>query len=322
MENENDELLVNLVTEIERVRKLSNECFVQKEYEKSEILYSQAAEKLYEFIVNANIKIQDSNLPEKYSELRKSLSIILANRSAARFQLIKYNDALSDAEEAILLNDSWNKAYFRKASVLLAMGKVKDVYLTWVAANDKCVTEKFIRENKLKAQQTWVKAFLDSSYPLESASDLRERFQLLPNKRERLSTIVHFWNDACENDRLAYFQLLISIIAGEGTTPEHIQSLQASDMKAMPVGNYHDLPRSRMAVWCDYFVSLPLAERLDCLQSIWTSCLSSEEQNDVIVDLKHFIFSNAGVIKTPSLSDENEVQNDEEDDIDFSFKAK
>lgn len=51
---------------------------------------------------------------------------ILGNRSAANYQLKKYEDALSDADQCISIKPDWSKGYQRKAMSLQATGKIEE----------------------------------------------------------------------------------------------------------------------------------------------------------------------------------------------------
>ncbi len=57
-------------------------------------------------------------------------------------------------------------------------------------------------------------------------------------------------------------------------------------MISMPMTNYEDdLGREQIAAWCDYFNAQNQATKLSLFKQIW-ALLTSEEQNDVIVDFK------------------------------------
>ena len=51
---------------------------------------------------------------------------IMGNRSAAYYQLKKYEEALTDAEKCIEVQPDWSKGYQRKGMVLQATGKLDE----------------------------------------------------------------------------------------------------------------------------------------------------------------------------------------------------
>ena len=100
-------------------------------------------------------------------------------------------------------------------------------------------------------------------------------------------------------------------------------------MREFPTTNYPDLPRSRshyaamnendcdqskhericqrrdivilyfhvrVSTWCDFFARLSSEDRLTCLRKMWLERLSSEEQNDIVTDLRLFLSQTAGQV--------------------------
>lgn len=49
-----------------------------------------------------------------------------------------------------------------------------------------------------------------------------------------------------------------------------------------------DLPRSAIAMWCDFFVTLSPEAKTEVMRRMWDA-LSSEEKSAVIIDLRLFI---------------------------------
>lgn len=49
-----------------------------------------------------------------------------------------------------------------------------------------------------------------------------------------------------------------------------------------------DLPRSAIAMWCDFFVTLSPEAKTEVMRRMW-DVLSSEEKSAVIIDLRQFI---------------------------------
>ena len=62
---------------------------------------------------------------------------ILGNRSAANYQLKKYDDALADADQCISLMPDWSKGYQRKAMALQAQGKLEDAIAQYETGCEK-----------------------------------------------------------------------------------------------------------------------------------------------------------------------------------------
>jgi tetratricopeptide (TPR) repeat protein len=74
----------------ESLKKQGNDAFVSKQYAEAERYYSKAI------------------------ELDTSNHILFGNRSATRLHLGKFREALVDADEAVKLEPSWSKGYYRK----------------------------------------------------------------------------------------------------------------------------------------------------------------------------------------------------------------
>lgn len=68
---------------------------------------------------------------------------LFSNRSAAYVGANKYEEALKDAEQAIALNPTWPKGYFRKSVALNAMKKHREAELS-------CTKGKWTYGNVLK----------------------------------------------------------------------------------------------------------------------------------------------------------------------------
>lgn len=283
---------IDSLIEVEKLKKVANEYFAQKKYKEAEDTYTLAL----------------SN--ESPEELR---SVLLANRSAARMGLSMFELALSDAEEAIRLNPSWVKSYYRKSSALEAMGKYRQAIETWRDASYHCSTNPAdltaIEKQLAQLKKKWTLIFYLDKHPIESDVDLLSRYSCLFDKRERLSTLAHFWNDSTPDERFSYFQLLIRIIGGEtGLSDATLEHVTAEVMIPMPLHNYPDLPRERIQLWCDYFRDLDVERKRLIFEAIWNKILLSEEKNDVILDLK-LLFSQ-------SIQSSDEAPNKDFADID------
>jgi tetratricopeptide (TPR) repeat protein len=254
------------VLDAEKLKKIANEYFAQKKYKEAEDTYTLAL---------------NGECP---NELK---SVLLANRSAARIGLHMYELALSDAEESIRLNNSWMKAYYRKSAALEGMGKFRQALETWEDAFRNCPPDPSIDKQLRALQKKWMSCFLQPTYPIESDVDLLSRYALLADRRERLSTLAHFWNDSTQHERYSFFLLLMSLIGGEtGLSRASLDMIVPEAMIDMPLHNYPDLPRERIQLWCDYFKGLSPENKRTFFQAIWNKILTSDEQNDVISDLK------------------------------------
>ena len=149
---------------------------------------------------NENFANGKFNLAEaQYTELldkfpQNERSIIFTNRSAARFSQDNFEASLEDANSAIEIDNKWLKAYYRKASALEKLGKPKESFDVWVEACEKCdaSTSPWLSEKVVKARENWIKIFRD--VPVVSEKDLSDRYDLLHESRDKLSTLVHFWN--------------------------------------------------------------------------------------------------------------------------------
>ena len=62
---------------------------------------------------------------------------ILGNRSAAKYQLKNYDDALADAEQCISLQPEWSKGYQRKAMALQAQNNLDDAIAQYTIGVEK-----------------------------------------------------------------------------------------------------------------------------------------------------------------------------------------
>lgn len=291
-----------LIEESEKLKKTANEFFTQQKYEEAIVHYTLAIEKLPETNDEAH---------SEYRSLNELRSVLLANRAASYIGLKQFETALNDANQAILSHPQWVKAYYRKASALDCLGRFQDVVSTWDEASRLCTTsasssasntsastsgnstDPMVEKQRKLAQKKWKSVFLSLEFPVLSMEDLLSRYQLLTDKRERLSTLAHFWNDSTKLERFQFFQVLISLISGSGELSEAtLERITPDLMSDMPLHNYPDLPRARIQCWANYFSTAPTEEKNEILKKLWNEYLSSEEKNDIIVDLK-MLFSEA-----------------------------
>ena len=225
-------------------------------------------------------------------------AIFYTNRSAARYQLGKMEESISDADKAISMDPTWTKAYYRKAVALERLSDLSSCYETWSLAVKNCESTEWLKKQFQAITVTWGKHF--KSVPVKSANDLLSRYKLLKDSRERLSTMAHFWNLSSQEERLSHFQFFLSMIGGVGRAADANSNIDPAMLLALPMDNYIDLPQSHIQSWCDYFQQLPAEEKTIILKGMWDT-LSTTEQNTVVTDLKSFIFGalhNAAVIPT------------------------
>jgi tetratricopeptide (TPR) repeat protein len=258
---------------VERLKQQGNELFVNKDFAAAEECYSEALEICTD------------------SDTRK---ILYTNRSAARLGLDLHITALEDANAAIAIDTSYMKAYYRKCTALEGLNRLGDTYYTWLEASKLCEPNETISKQLKKSKAIWLKCFRSPSQPITSPNDLAQRILLFTDKRERLSTLAYFWNDSDQDERFSYFQLLLSIIGGESELSEQSMELLTPEiMVAMPMENYIDLPKDRLQNWFDFFMTMTSQQKCDLFRTIWES-LSSEEQNDIVKDMK-VLFSSAAL---------------------------
>ena len=109
------------------------------------------------------------------------------------------------------------------------------------------------------------------------------------------------WNESSAEERHSHFQFLLTLIGGQGEQSEQTkEALSPEYMMPMPLNNYPDLPRENILAWCDWFHMQPGSTKTNIFERIW-DCLTSEEQNAVIEDLRVFI-SQAYVMKNYTLT--------------------
>ncbi len=256
------------VVDPEELKKMANDLFIKNQFSEAEALYRQALN----FTDKVDLK-----------------TVLHTNLSASLIGMHRLEEAIDHADAAIALDPTWVKAYYRKSSALESLNRAKEMYDTWIEAAKVCENNQALIKQFKSAQQKWSKLFRKPEYPVTSSEDLLRRIDLFTDKRERLSTLAHFWNDSSQEERLSYFLLLLQVIGGEGALSAKNQELfSTSIMVPLPLNNYPDLPRSRLASWFDFFQGLPSEEKKIVFRSVWDH-LTSEEKNDVIVDMRQFL---------------------------------
>jgi tetratricopeptide (TPR) repeat protein len=165
--------------EFAQLKKSANIAFAENDFTKAEELYTE--------------------LLEKFTDRERA--IILTNRSITRFTMNKFQESLEDADAAIAIDKHWMKAYYRKALALEKLGKPKDCFDAWSDAAMNCDVNSspWLSEKIVHARDKWVKAM--KTVPVVDENDFFDRYALLTDVRDRLSTLAHLWNGAYSNRR-------------------------------------------------------------------------------------------------------------------------
>ncbi|CAM9206905.1 unnamed protein product [Choristocarpus tenellus] len=221
-------------------------------------------------------------------------------------------EALEDAEESIRRDPKWIKGYHRKACAHRGMGQgglALDAYLQaakvepdnrWVQDQIRQAKEQVIQDSKDTAVTT-VEEWLTV-------------FECIPDSRERLCTLAHFWNHCGRDERYKIFGRFLILIAGKGSDQVQHTGVKHEDfttemMVPLPMDNYQDL--DPVENWMLFFSSLNKVDKVNVFEKMWMA--TNEAEKDVIVnDLRHFFLE-------PSLEarfGEDEDDEDEEEDGD------
>lgn len=271
--------------------------------------------------VNGNFEEAEKLYSEALECSDSQRAVLLANRAAARISMKRFSEALEDANASLQLDPAWLKAYYRKASALDGLQRDDLSYYTWVEATKLCEGSPALTKQYQQAEKKWLNKFRSGEFPIQSRQDLVARYKLLRDSRERLSTLAHMWNDSTPEERLSFFRLLLSLIAGAGEAHDdllHSNELQAESMMDMPLDNYPDFPREHLGAWMDYFRALSSDEKCAVIRELWFS-LNSAEQNAVILDMRLFAAKASGR-EDIVLAMQEAALDDSESGIDFSFK--
>lgn len=89
-----------------------------------------------------------------------------------------------------------------------------------------------------------------------------------------------------QSERLQHFKCFLTMVAGAGGVPD--LPVTEEMMVAMPLHNYHDLPRTALEPWCAFFEQQDSEEKTRLFQEIWER-LTDQEQTAVIADLRLFL---------------------------------
>jgi len=234
-------------------------------------------------------------LYQKAIEIESNSHILYTNLAAALLEQKKYEEALIASNKAIEIEKSWTKAYFRKATALEFLGKNQECFDTWKLALQNCEQTSWLQKQYEKSKIKWMKEF--RLYPVSSPTDLWERYQLLTDSREKLSTLAHFWNLSTPEERRQHFYTFLKIIGGPNSTPELSYEIHVEMMLPMPMHNYPDFPLDLISTWCNFFQSVDSQSKTSILEHFWYA-LSSKEQNDVILDLQLFMSQTGSLTST------------------------
>ncbi|KAJ1871885.1 hypothetical protein LPJ55_003519 [Coemansia sp. RSA 990] len=99
----------------------------------AELLAQLARQPLAPPATDSDSEVDDSSdawYMEDGDEKREVSALLYSNRSAAAYALGKYAAAASDAAQAVELRDAWAKGHYRRGEALLALGRVRDAYLS------------------------------------------------------------------------------------------------------------------------------------------------------------------------------------------------
>ena len=245
----------------EYFRLKGNEAFGKKEYADAEALYQEAI------------------------GLDPTSCSLHTNLATAQFHLGRYEDAVASSDKAITLDRTWTKAYFRKAAALEELCRLNEAFQVWVEALNHCERNVWLLKQYQSAKNTWIKHMRTTA--VASINDLRDRYALLTETREKLSTLAIFWNASTHEQRLQQFIYFLNLIGGAGGAA-HADEYNAINMCEMPMHNYADFTRERISPWCEFFDACDSEGKVEVMANCW-KCLSQKEQTMVIQDLRVFV---------------------------------
>ncbi|OQR94941.1 heat shock protein 70 (HSP70)-interacting protein [Achlya hypogyna] len=254
------------------LKEQGNHAFEDKRYGEAEALYAKAI-------------LQD---PHQHA--------LYGNRSAARFHLQKYEDALQDAEVAIALDPKWAKGYFRQGHALEALGRFRRAQLAYEQAakignNKREVLQKAAAVKKLADK-------IDREKKICGRDDWKEVYSHISETKMRLGLLVLFWNESTKPERFAFFMRFLEILAGN-TTPTRISKYSSNDMDEIPAVNYAELTIPR--TWAAYFAGLDLAKKAERTRQrldMYTLATPAE-QTTIVNDMKYYVHELCGARELP-----------------------
>ncbi len=163
----------------------------------------------------------------------------------------------------------------------------KEAYDCWKLASKNCDGTAWLKTQAIEGKMKWIDQMRLTK--VTDSSDLIERYKLLTDSRERLSTLAHFWNESTKEERLKVIQRFAAIISGPSGPSESMMAALASiDLDPLPMDNYPDLPIEKIAAWHRFYIEQEIDCKVEICENIW-GALASAEQDAVIKDLKFFI---------------------------------
>ncbi|KDO26334.1 hypothetical protein SPRG_08407 [Saprolegnia parasitica CBS 223.65] len=257
------------------LRAQGNDAFEAKRYDEAEALYAKAI-------------LQD---PRQHA--------LFGNRSAARFHLQKFDDALRDAEAAIALDPQWAKGYFRQGQALEALGHLRRAQTAYehaatLGSKTREVQAKIASTKKLADK-------IDREKTIRTRDEWKQVYTHLSDTKMRLGLLVAFWNQSSKPERFAFFMRFLELLAG-GSAPSRISKYASDDMEPIPAGNYEELLIP--APWTAYFARLDLAKKAEMMQDMYLLATPAE-QTTIVNDMKYLMHELSGRAKTAE-NDEND----------------
>ena len=128
------------------LKTLGNNLFVENKFLEAIQYYSQG------------LALIEENGRDKGEGYDRTLhAVLFSNRSAARLSLGEnIEEALKDAEDAIKLDPTSLKAYYRKSSVLEKMDNLKDAYKVWLDAKKNCEITPLLSKQLKASKAKWL----------------------------------------------------------------------------------------------------------------------------------------------------------------------
>ena len=260
---------------VEVLKKSGNGFFVQGKYKKAEGLYTQAID-------------LGSDDPKLYG-----------NRSAARHQLERYEEALADAVRALEIDPTWTKGYHRKAMALTSLDQLEGAVQAYTSActlepDNGGFAKKLVRAQK-RVEEAAKRA------KIRGLKHWLTIFGTQSDVRLRLGVLAYFWNAATKPERLIIFYRFLTIIGGIGKGGEEEeeqrqleilkQQFDSEKMTDLPLDNYSDLEIPEQ--WVEYFTALKSEDKGIYFEQMYLS-LNETEKTLVVNDLKFFYAYDGG----------------------------
>eukprot|EP00638_Chattonella_subsalsa_P015530 CAMPEP_0117834466 /NCGR_PEP_ID=MMETSP0949-20121206/10927_1 /TAXON_ID=44440 /ORGANISM="Chattonella subsalsa, Strain CCMP2191" /LENGTH=250 /DNA_ID=CAMNT_0005676311 /DNA_START=57 /DNA_END=810 /DNA_ORIENTATION=- len=228
-----------------------NDAFAKKKFEEAEDLYSKAL------------------------DAAATNHLVWGNRSAARLNLGKNEEALADAMEALRLDPKYLKGYHRRACAHRAMGDSGAVVQAYQDALQVDITNEWVQK-QLKISKKEHAEFLRQK-PVESVEDWLALFNILEDARERMLQLAEFWNNS---------------------------SPEIEQMVELPMDNYEDMERNES--WINFYKTKDSESKLSIFEKTW-EITTDQEKTIIINDLKHFFL-------LPILKEKGKIQCDDEEE--------